>query len=89
MKAMKFFYVVVAGVAALGLALMGLAFVVSGFDPAVGQLKIDRGNVWMGGALVDNAADIAGLDWFVQDSEINDGVAVNLGLIGDEEDQGH
>lgn len=87
MKTMKFFYVVVAGVGALGLAFMGLAFVISGFDPAVGQLKIDRGNVWMGGALVDNAADIAGLDWFVQDSEINDGVAVNLGLIGDEEDR--
>lgn len=89
MKATKFFYAVVAGVAALGLALMGLAFVVSGFDPAVGQLKIDRGNVWMGGALVDNAADIAGLDWFVQDSETSQGVAVDLGLIGDEEDQGH
>lgn len=87
MKAMKFFYVVVAGVAALGLTLMGLAFVISGFDPAVGQLKIDRGNVWMGGALVENAKDIAGLDWFVQDSEINEGVAVNLGPIGDEEDQ--
>lgn len=87
MKAMKLFYVVVAGVAALGLVLMGLAFVISGFDPAVGQLKIDRGNVWMGGALVENAEDIAGLDWFVQDSEINEGVAVNLGPIGDEEDQ--
>lgn len=89
MKAMKLFYVVVAGVAALGLVLMGLAFVISGFDPAVGQLKIDRGNVWMGGALVENAKDIAGLDWFVQDSEINEGVAVNLGPIGDEEDQAH
>lgn len=87
MKAMKLFYAVVAGVAALGLVLMGLAFVISGFDPAVGQLKIDRGNVWMGGALVENAEDIAGLDWFVQDSEINEGVAVNLGPIGDEEDQ--
>lgn len=89
MKAMKLFYVVVAGVAALGLVLMGLAFVISGFDPAVGQLKIDRGNVWMGGMLVDNAVDIAGLDWFVQGSEANQGVAVNLGPIGDEEDQAH
>lgn len=89
MKATKFFYAVVAGIAALGLALMGIAFAVSGFDPAVGQLKIDRGNVWMGGMLVDNAADIAGLDWFVQDSEANQGVAVNLGPIGDEGDQAH
>lgn len=41
MKATKFFYVAIAGVAALGLVLMGIAFVISGFDPAAGQLKID------------------------------------------------
>lgn len=87
MKATKFFYVAIAGVAALGLVLMGIAFVISGFDPAAGQLKIDRGSVWMGGALVENAEDIAGLDWFVKDSETNEGVTVNLGPIGDETDQ--
>lgn len=41
----------------------------------------------MGGALVENAEDIAGLDWFVKDSETNEGVTVNLGPIGDETDQ--